>query len=92
MTTILLIFGAVVLFFIGLICPHLAGKIQHKTDSEAHWLKRMSNWLWDPLTWWAKTSIESTRKVIDTVTQWGKNVRKSESENDSSKKKKSTKS
>lgn len=72
MTTILLSFILVALFFVGLICPHLAGKIQRKTDNKAGWLKRMANWFWDPITWWAKLTIESSRKAIKTVAGWGK--------------------
>jgi hypothetical protein len=76
MTTLLLSIGLVVLFVIGLISPRLAGKIERKTNQEAGWLKRMSNWFWDPITWWAKKSIEFTQKAIDTATRWGKKTHK----------------
>jgi hypothetical protein len=76
MTTIVLVFVVVVLFVIAVISPHAAGKIQRKTDKEAHWLKRMSNWLWDPIAWWAKKSIEMTRKTIIKVTSLGKKTRR----------------
>jgi hypothetical protein len=76
MTTIFLIFAGVVLFFIGLISPYLAGKIQRKTDEKAGWLKRLSNWFWDPITWWAKKSIELTRKLIKKDAQAGKDTHK----------------
>jgi hypothetical protein len=72
MTTIVLVFVVMVLFVIAVISPHAAGKIQRKTDEEADWLKRISNWLWDPLTWWTKKSIEMTRKIIIKVTSLGK--------------------
>jgi hypothetical protein len=76
MTTIALIFVATVLFFIGLISPHAAGKIQRKTDKEAGLLKRCANWFWDPVTWWAKNSIEFSRKAIDKAAGWGSKTRK----------------
>lgn len=76
MTNIILVVAAVVIFIIGVICPHLAGKIQRKTDKEASLLKRLSNWLWDPLTWWAKNSIEFTRKAIVKIADWGKKTNK----------------
>lgn len=76
MTNIILVVVAVVIFVIGVVSPHLAGKIENKTDNEAGWLKRVSNWLWNPLTWWAKNSIEFTRKVIVTIAEWGKETRR----------------
>lgn len=82
MTTILLVVVGIVLFFIGIVSPHLAGKIQNKTNEEAGWLKRLSNWLWDPLTWWAKKSIEFTRKAIVKIAQWGKKTRRKISSDD----------
>lgn len=75
MTTILLLFGIVILFFIGLVSPHAAGKIQRIADKEAGWLKRCANWFWDPITWWAKNSIEFSRKAIDRATELGKKTR-----------------
>ena len=76
MTTILLVIALIVLFLIGIICPHLAGKIERKTDKEAGGLKRMSNWFWDPITWWVKKSIEMNRKVIIKAAEWGKKSRR----------------
>ncbi|QHN42990.1 hypothetical protein GII36_03970 [Candidatus Mycosynbacter amalyticus] len=67
---------AVILFIVGIISPHAAGKVQYKTDVEAGWLKRTSEWLWDPVTWWAKGSIEMSRKIIKYVAQWGRKTRK----------------
>lgn len=75
MTNIILVVVVLAIFIVGIVSPHMAGKIQKKTDNKAGWLKRMSNWLWDPLTWWAKNSIEATRKSIKVVAQWGKKVR-----------------
>lgn len=75
MTSIILVLVGIVIFIIGIICPHLAGKIQRKTDNKASRLKRLSNWLWDPLTWWAKSSIEFTRKSINVIADWGKRTR-----------------
>lgn len=72
MTTLVLAVVLVILFFIGLVSPHAAGKIQSKADREAHWLKKLSNWLWDPVTWWAKSSIEWSRKAIDLAAGLGK--------------------
>lgn len=74
MSNIAIVVVAVIIFIIGIVSPHLAGKIQRKTDSKAGWLKRCANWLWDPLTWWAKNSIEFTRKAIVKVAEWGKEV------------------
>ncbi len=76
MSNIIIVLVAVVVFVIGIVSPHLAGKIQHKVDHKASWLKRMANWLWDPLTWWAKSSVEFTRKAIVKIAEWGKNVRR----------------
>jgi hypothetical protein len=76
MTTLLLFVGLVVVFIIGLVSPHAAGKIQRKTDKEAGWLKRLSNWLWDPITWWAKKSIEFSRRAINKSAEWGKATRR----------------
>ena len=76
MGNVILIVAVVVVFVIGVVSPHLAGKIQRKTDTKAGWLKRMSNWLWDPLTWWAKNTIEFTRKTIKKVAEWGKKTRR----------------
>lgn len=75
MSNIFLVAVVIVIFAIGVVSPHMAGKIQRNTDNKAGWLKRMSNWLWDPLTWWAKNTIEFTRKAIKVVAQWGKRVR-----------------
>ena len=87
MTTVLLVVAGIILFAVGIISPHAAGKIQRKTDKEASKLKQFSNWFWDPITWWSKKSIEFTRKAIVKITQWGKNTRqKASSENDKSKK------
>ena len=75
MTWVIIAVAAIVLFVIGVVSPHAAGKLERKTDREASWLKRMSNWLWDPLTWWAKKSIEMTRKIIKQVAEWGRKTR-----------------
>lgn len=76
MTTIFLVFAAVIIFFVGLISPHMAGKLQKKTDKEAGVLKRWSNWLWDPITWWFKKTVEFTRKAIDKPAGLGKKTNK----------------
>lgn len=76
MTNVAIILIVVLVFVIGIVSPHVAGKIQKKTDDEAGWLKRCSNWLWDPLTWWAKNSIEFTRKAIVKTASWGKKTRR----------------
>lgn len=72
MTTLFFIIGLVVLFVVGVVSPHAAGKIQRKADKEAGWLKRLANWLWDPVTWWVKLSIDSSRKAIKKAAGWGK--------------------
>lgn len=76
MTSLLLILAGIVLFIIGIVSPHAAGKIERKTDKKAGMLKRMSNWLWDPLTWWAKSTVEFTRKAIKYISELGKKVRR----------------
>ena len=87
MTTILLVVAGIILFIVGIISPHAAGKIQRKTDKEASKLKRLSNWFWDPITWWSKKSIEFTRKAIVKIAEWGKNTRrKASSQKDKNKK------
>lgn len=68
--------GGIVIFFVGIISPHAAGKLQYKADVEAGWLKRISDWFWDPITWWAKGTVEMTRKIIKHVAQWGRKTRK----------------
>ena len=75
MTTLVLVVILVGIFVVGLMWPRLAGKIERKTDKEAGMLKRMSNWFWDPITWWAKTSIDANRKAIKKVAGWGKKIR-----------------
>ena len=76
MTTILLSFFLVAVFIAAIVSPHAAGKIQRKTNEKAGQLKIMSNWLWDPLTWWAKHSIEFNRKVIGKIVRWGSRIRR----------------
>ncbi len=76
MTMALLPILVIVLFIVGVVSPHMAGKIQRKADNKAGWLKRCADWFWDPITWWAQNSIETTRKVIKKVTEWGKKTRK----------------
>lgn len=92
MTTILLVVVGIILFFVGIISPHLAGQIQNKTNKEAGWLKRLSNWLWDPLTWWTKKSIEFTRNAIVKIAAWGKKTRQKFSSKNGKKDKKNTRS
>lgn len=76
MTNVALVLIVVVVFVIGIVSPHLAGKIQKRTNDKAGWLKRCANWLWDPLTWWAKNTVEFTRKSIVKVAEWGKKTRR----------------
>ena len=76
MTTLLLLVVGIVIFIVAVVSPHMGGKIQHETNKESSWLKRTSNWLWDPLAWWAKKSVEFTRKVIVKITAWGKKLRR----------------
>lgn len=76
MGTIIVIVVGFILFFVAIVSPHMARKVQHRTDQEANLLKRLSNWLWDPLTWWAKVSLEFTRKSIVKIAAWGKKTRK----------------
>lgn len=61
---------------VAVISPHLAGKIQRRTNEKASYLKRVANWLWNPLTWIAKSSIEVMRKIIILFGSWGKKVRR----------------
>jgi len=76
MATIILVIVGVILFLVGVISPYRAGKIQRKTDKEAAWLKRMSNWFWDPIAWWSKKTIEFTRKALNKIAGWGKKTRR----------------
>lgn len=76
MTTLIIIFGVIIVFIIGFISPHLAGKIEQKTDEKASVLKRAINWLWDPLLWWAKKSIDCNRGLIKKSAESGKKTRK----------------
>lgn len=76
MNNVLLIVAAIVLFFTALISPRMGGKIQRKTNKKAGRLKRSADWLWDPIEWWAKKSIEFTRKCVVVVTAWGKKARR----------------
>ena len=75
MSNIAILLVVIVVFVVGVVSPHVAGKIQRKTDSKAGLLKRCANWLWDPLTLWAKNTIEFTRKSIVVVAEWGKKTR-----------------
>lgn len=76
MNNIILIVAAIVLFFVALLSPRMGGKIERKANNKASWLKRLANWFWDPITWWAKKSIEFTRKAIVIITEWGKKTRR----------------
>lgn len=76
MTTIVLVFGIVFVFFIGLISPKHAEKIQRETNKKAKKLKKYGGWFWDPITWWVNTSIETSRKIITVTTEWGKKSRR----------------
>lgn len=76
MANILIVIGAIALFITAVISPRLAGKIEHKTNKKASWLKRLADWFWDPITWWAKKSIEMTRKILITIAEWGKKTRR----------------
>ncbi len=76
MGNILLIGVLIVVFVIGIVSPHTAGKIQRKTDDKTHWLKRMANWLWDPIAWWTKSSLEVSRNTIVKVAELGKKTRR----------------
>lgn len=76
MTNIILVVVLIMVFLIGIVSPHTAGKLQRKTDNKAHWLKRMANWFWDPIAWWAKNSLEVSRKTIVKVAEWGKKTRR----------------
>lgn len=76
MLTILIVFAIIIVFFVSIIFPHLSGKIQHKTHQKINWLKQISDWLWDPLTWWAHITLEFIKKVIVKSSQKGKNTRR----------------
>jgi hypothetical protein len=76
MTNGIIAIAAIVLFFVAVISPRAAGKIENKTNREAGWLKRLANWFWDPITWWTKKSIEVTRKFILFVAESGKKLRR----------------
>lgn len=76
MTTLLIFAGIIVVFIVAVVSPHAGGKIKRKTNQKASRLKRLSNWLWDPLTWWSKTSLEFSRKTIAKTAIWGKKLRR----------------
>jgi len=76
MTTLFITFAVIAVFITAIISPHLGGKIQNKTNHKTGWLKYYSNWLWDPLEWWAKISLEFSRKAIVKASKWGKKTRK----------------
>lgn len=76
MTWVILGIISILLFVIGVVSPHAAGKVQRKTDKKATYLKKISNWLWDPLTWWAQTIVDTSRKIILKSTEWGKKTRR----------------
>ena len=76
MLNVLLVVVLIAIFVTGIVSPHTAGKIQRKTDNKTYWLKRMANWLWDPIAWWAKSSLEVSRKAIVKVAAWGKKTRR----------------
>jgi hypothetical protein len=76
MNNVLLIVAAIVLFSTALISPRMGGKIQRKANKKAGRLQRSADWLWDPIEWWAKKSIEFTRKCVVVVTAWGKKARR----------------
>ena len=76
MTSIVLVLVGVAVFLIAVISPHAGGKIQHKTNVKSGALKRAAEWLWDPLTWVAKSSIEFMRKTILKLADLGKKTRR----------------
>lgn len=73
--TLLLVGGLICLFVIAVLFPHAAKKVQHKTNERVGWLKRWSNFLWNPLTWWAKNSLELARRSVERVSRWGRTLR-----------------
>lgn len=76
MGTIVIAIAGIFLFIAVVLFPHLSGKIRHRTNVKASRLKRLSDWFWDPLTWWAKNSIEMTRKIIVKIAKWGRKTRR----------------
>ena len=76
MTTALLLVALVVVFIVGVFWPHKAGKIQKETDKDANWLKRLSNWFWNPATWITKKGINANQQAIDKSADLGKKTRK----------------
>lgn len=76
MSAVIAVILGIVVFLIAVVSPHLAGKIQHKTNEKAGTLKRIANWFWDPLTWIAKSSIEFMRKSLIKLAKWGKKTRR----------------
>jgi len=76
MTALIVLAALILIFAIAIISPHVAGKIERKTDREATRLKRLSNWLWDPLTWWSKQTIKTTNKLINKSAEGGKETRR----------------
>lgn len=76
MTNILLVVGLIAVFLAAVVSPRLGGKIQHRTNEKAGWLKRLADWFWDPITWWARKSIELSRKLIVKIAKWGKKTRR----------------
>lgn len=75
MTTVPIIIALIALFAIAVVSPHVAGKVQRKANQKTSWLKRMSNWLWDPLAWWFRSGLEFARRSIIVATALGKKLR-----------------
>ena len=76
MLTIFIIIVAIMVFIVGIVSPYLSGKIQRKTHHKTNKLKQASDWLWDPLTWWAKITLEFIRKAIIKSSDKGKKTRR----------------
>lgn len=76
MGTLLLIISVIAVFALAVISPHMAGKIQKRTNQKTGLLKRNAGWLRDPLSWWAQISLELARKAIVKASAWGKKTRR----------------
>lgn len=77
MAVIFILFGGVIVFFIGLISPRLAGKLEHKVDKHSsRFNDKASEWLWEPLAWWVDRSVAGMQKAIGKTARSGKTARK----------------
>jgi len=75
MVVLILLLLFIIIFTVAVISPRKGKKIQHETNQKTHRLKIKSDYLWNPLTKWARSGLEFSRKSIRKASKLGKKLR-----------------